>query len=288
MTCKSINRRHRKSGDDMKNSVHHVLSGDSSGWIGRAVTTALTALIALTVVGFVLETVESVQEVAGRAFHIFEVVSVSIFSVEYVVRVWACTSDPNYSHPLRGRLRFMVSPLLLVDLLAILPFYVGLFGTLGMDLRILRALRLVARSSRLGHHSEGIRTLGRVLQAKSNELLTVVAVLIVLLILASALMYYAENNAQAESFSSIPTTAWWGIVTLTTVGYGDMAPITGLGRVIAGVMAILGIGLFALPAGILGSGFMQEVESKRPIKYIVVPTAGESCECGKLLPRVSK
>lgn len=258
----------------MKKNVHRILNGDSRGWIGRAVTAALTALIALTVVGFVLETVDAVQDIAGRAFHLFEVVSVVIFSLEYLLRVWACTADPKFSHPLTGRLRFMASPLLLVDLLAILPFYVGLFGTLGVDLRVLRALRLVARSSRLGHHSAGIRTLGRVLQAKSNELLTVLAVLIVLLILASALMYYAENSAQPESFSSIPTTAWWGIVTLTTVGYGDMAPITAVGRVIAGVMAILGIGLFALPAGILGSGFMQEVERMKTDQQHICPHCG--------------
>ena len=258
----------------MKKNVHRVLNGDSKEWIGRAVTTALTALIALTVVGFVLESVDAVYNVAAQAFHLFEIASVAIFSLEYVLRVWACTSDPDYSHPLTGRLRFMVSPLLLVDLLAILPFYVGLFGTLGVDLRILRALRLVARSTRLGHHSDGIRTLRRVLQARSNELLTVVVVLLVLLILASALMYYAENDAQPESFSSIPATAWWGIVTLTTVGYGDMSPITALGRVIAGAMAILGIGLFALPAGILGSGFMQEIEEKKAEKERNCPHCG--------------
>ena len=181
---------------------------------------------------------DAVYDVAAQAFQLFEVASVLVFTLEYVLRVWACTSDPEYNHPLKGRLQFMLYQLLLVDLLAILPFYVGLFGVLGMDLRVLRALRLVARSTRLGRHSDGIRILGRVLQAKSNELLTVVVVLMVLLMLASTMMFYAENNAQPESFSSIPTTAWWGIVTLTTVGYGDMAPITSLGRVIVVVQPV--------------------------------------------------
>ena len=94
---------------------------------------------------------------------------------------------------------------------------------------------------------------------KRNDLLTVVGVLSLLLLLASSLMYYAENDAQPDDFSSIPEAMWWGIITLTTVGYGDASPITAAGRALAGLMAVLGIGLFALPAGILGSGFIEEI-----------------------------
>ena len=267
--------RHNGNRTNFKETVHRALNGESKSWIGRVAANSVTILIILSVIGLVIETVDSIYVASARAFFYFELISVSIFSVEYLLRVWSCTADPNYAHPLRGRLKFVVSPLLLIDLLAVLPFYAALIIPLGMDLRALRALRLIARSTRLGHHSDGIRTLLRVLQTKSNELLTVVVVLIVLLILASSLMYYVENNAQPDDFSSIPATAWWGIVTLTTVGYGDMAPVTALGRVIAGVMAILGIGLFALPAGILGSGFMQEVERKKTDADRICPNCGE-------------
>ena len=210
----------------------------------------------------VLETVDSIAESYPSAFLYFEWVVVSVFALEYILRLWSCTADPNYSHPLRGRLRFMISPLHLVDLVAVLPAFVGLFIPLGVDSVALRVVRLLARSTRLGVYAEGIRTLLRVFKAKSNELISVIASLMVILLFGSILMYYAEHPAQPETFSSIPVTAWWGIVTLTTVGYGDMAPVTAMGRLLAGLMAILGIGMFALPAAILASGFVQEMKSK--------------------------
>ena len=151
----------------------------------------------------------------------------------------------------------------LIDLAAILPFYVGLLYLTRIDLRFLRAIRLLARIVRVSQHTSAIGTLLRVFSAKSSELLTTVGVLIVLLIMASSLMYSAENGAQPEAFSSIPETMWWAVITLTTVGYGDMAPVTVAGRMLAGVIAVLGIGLFALPAGILGSGFVSDMGQRK-------------------------
>ena len=259
----------------LKKSVFRALNGNSTHWFGKTVAHSITVLILLSVIGLILQTVDWIGNDLSHTFSIFELISISVFSGEYLLRLWSCTVDPNYAHPMKGRLKFIVSPLVLVDMLAVLPFLLGLFIPLGVDLRALRAIRLIAGSTRLGHHSDGIRTLMRVLRAKSNELLTIVVVLMILLTLSSALMFYVENGAQPSQFSSIPATAWWGIVTLTTVGYGDMAPVTALGRVIAGVMAILGIGLFALPAGILGSGFIQEVERKKANQDIRCPKCGE-------------
>ena len=175
---------------------------------------------------------------------------------------------------LEARLKFMMSPLAIFDLMAILPFYVVLFNLPGIDLRFVRAARLVGRAARLGRYSSGIRTLGLVLQAKRDELFSVVVVLLLLLLLASSMVFYAENGTQPEKFSSIPETMWWGIITITTVGYGDVYPVTILGRILAGAMAVLGIGLFALPAGILGSGFIQEVQ-QRPERESICPHCGE-------------
>ena len=146
----------------------------------------------------------------------------------------------------------------------ILPlFIVPLFHVYNVDLRFLRAFRLVALASRLTRYSVGLWNLWAAVGARKNELLTVVGVLAVLLVLASSMMFYAEKDAQPDKFSSIPATMWWSIITLTTVGYGDVAPVTHLGRLIAGGIAILGIGLFALPAGILGSSFLQQIERRR-------------------------
>ena len=245
-----------------KKAVYDALDTTPQSRIGSVVSVFLPVLIAVNIVALVVGTVDSFQLISRRAFLAFEAASVIVFTVEYLLRVWSCTVDAKFAHPVSGRLRFMVSLLTLIDLLAILPFYIALFNLTGLDLRMLRAARLVARAARLGRYSSGIRTLGLVVQAKRNELLSVVLVLLLLLLVASSLVFYAENGAQPDKFSSIPETMWWGIITLTTVGYGDVYPVTIAGRVLAGLMAILGIGLFALPAGILGSGFIEEIQQR--------------------------
>jgi voltage-gated potassium channel len=116
------------------------------------------------------------------------------------------------------------------------------------------------RVAKFGRYSKAIATFGRVVSAKRAEFLTIFSILVILLILASSLMYYVENDAQPDKFSSIPATMWWGIATLTTIGYGDIYPITGLGKLLAGLVAVLGIGMFALPTGILGAAFVEEIQ----------------------------
>ncbi len=224
----------------------------------------LISLITLNVFALILSTVDNIHQLAPELFHWFEVVSLAFYAVEYLLRVWSCTADTRYASPVSGRLRFILSPISLVDLLVILPlFIVPLLHVYNVDLRFLRAFRLVALASRLSRYSIGLRNLGAAVGARKNELFTVVGVLAVLLVLASSLMFYAEKDAQPDKFSSIPATMWWSIITLTTVGYGDVAPVTSFGRLIAGGIAILGIGLFALPAGILGSSFLQQIERRR-------------------------
>ena len=241
--------------------VHVLLEvGEEGDRISRAPDFFIIGLIIVNTVAEILETVKPIYELSPAFFITLEVVSMVIFTVEYLLRMWACTADSRYSHPVYGRLRFAFTPLLLIDLLALLPFYLPFLG-LG-DLRFLRTLRLLAWAARLGRYFEGIRTLGKVLQSQAYELLTVVLVLAVMLVLASAVMYYAENAAQPDAFGSIPEAMWWSVITLTTVGYGDVSPVTPLGKVMAGVIAVMGIGMFALPAGILGSGFLAEIQRR--------------------------
>lgn len=261
----------------LQKTFYDVLGPEPDSRIGKAVSLSVTTLIILNIVALVLETVDEIHDLSPRAFWFFETVSVAVFTVEYLIRVWSSVADPKYSGQILGRLRFIVTPLALADLIAILPFYAALLNLFGIDLRVLRAARLVGRAARLGHYSSGLRTLGRVVQAKKNDLFTVVGVLSLLLLLASSLMYYAENDAQPDDFSSIPEAMWWGIITLTTVGYGDASPITAAGRALAGLMAVLGIGLFALPAGILGSGFIEEIQ-RRKSEGTLCPHCGERLE----------
>ena len=261
----------------MKRRVFEVLEAGRPGdRVSQAVDLIIALLIVLNVLALILGTVAEVYQKAPRAFQWFEAASVIAFTVEYAARVWSCTSDPRYSGPVRGRLRFIVSPLAIIDAAAILPFYILTFAVSGsLDLRVLRVLRLVARAARLARYSSGIRTLAAAISGRSQELLTTVGLLAVLLVLASSLMYIAEHNAQPGKFSSIPHAMWWSIITLTTVGYGDVAPVTTTGRLIAGLIAVLGIGLFAVPAGILGSSFLEQIERRRSREPRICPHCGE-------------
>lgn len=164
---------------------------------------------------------------------------------------------------MRGRLRWALRPLSLVDLVGIVPF-VATLGT--ADLRTLRALRLLrlVLLLKLGRYLAALTALQRVVYAKRAELVMSSALTSVLLMVASSIMYFAEYEAQPDKFSSIPASMWWAVSTLTTVGYGDVYPVTVLGRVAGGCLALLGIGLFALPTAILGSGLVEAVQSARP------------------------
>ena len=190
----------------MKKRVYEIVEAAAPGnRASQAFDIFIVSLITLNAVALIVGTVEEIHELSPLAFRIFEIVSVAIFTVEYLLRVWSCTIDPRYDHPVFGRLRFIVSPMTLIDLLAILPFYMVLFVNLhGLDLRFLRAVRLLARVARMGRYSSGLCTLARVVYAKRSELLTVIMVLSVLLLMTSSLIFFAEKEAQPEKFANIP------------------------------------------------------------------------------------
>lgn len=162
-----------------------------------------------------------------------------------------------------GRLKFMLTPLALVDLFAILPFYLPIL--IPLDLRFLRVLRLIRifRLFKLGRYSDALKLMGRVIKAKKAELFITLFIVFILLILSSSILYYVENETQPEVFSSIPSAMWWGISALTSVGYGDAYPMTPLGKFLGAIISLLGIGLIAMPTGILGAGFVEEIRKKR-------------------------
>lgn len=224
----------------------------------------IMALILLNVAAVIIETVQPVYDKYKLFFDTFEVVSVIIFSVEYIIRIWACTAIPKYSHPLWGRVRYVFSLGAIIDLLAILPFYLP-FIIQSADGRIMRVLRLfrLFRIFKLGRYSLAFGLIAQVMKKRKEELIVSLTLLIIMLIFASTLMYYVEYEPGREGFQSIPETMWWGVATLTTVGYGDVYPITPLGKFLAGIIAIGGVGLFALPAGIIAAGFESELSKKK-------------------------
>jgi voltage-gated potassium channel len=228
----------------------------------RAFDILILSLIMVNVAAVIIGTVESVQARWGTTLFVFEVFSVVIFTIEYAGRIWSCVSDNRYAGGFRGRMRFVRQPLPLVDLFAVLPFYLPF---LGIDLRFIRAFRLfrIIRLAKASRYYSSLSLIRDTVKARKEELVLTFVVLALLLIVAASGIYYCENDAQPEQFPSIPGAFWWAVVTLTTVGYGDAYPITVAGKFFASLVAILGIGMFALPTGILGAGFVEEIRRRR-------------------------
>ena len=242
----------------LKKRIWEVLEvADSGDRVSRYYDAAMMTLIVLNVLAVIAISVPGVRRSHGASLELFELVSVIVFTVEYVVRVWAVTSSPDHSAPIAGRLRFVLTPLLLIDLVAIAPFYIQFAVGDSFALESWTFLRIF-RILRLSRYVASLRMLGQVLRERADELLVSLLVLMLLLVVASTLMYFAERKDN-EHFSSIPESMWWGVTTLTTVGYGDVYPVTTLGKLFAAVIEILGIGMFALPTSILGAGFVEKI-----------------------------
>ena len=249
--------------------LFHILEPHRKGdYLSQAFDLFLIVLILLNTAAVMAATVTRIHQQWHAELFAFEVFSVTVFSLEYVARVWSSISAPQtavhrkapYTKPWQQRLRYIFTPMALVDLAAILPFFLSMFVL--FDLRILRVLRL-ARLIKLGRYSRSINLLYTVIRKELRVLAAAVSVLIIVMILAATGMYYIEQRAQPDAFGSIPAALWWAINTLTTVGYGDVTPITPLGKVFSGVITILGVGIFALPAGILASRLSEQLHLRR-------------------------
>jgi voltage-gated potassium channel len=228
----------------------------------RVFAWVLQGLIVLNVLAVILGTVEAIDRRYGLALEAFNVASVLVFTVEYLLRLWTAVelADPRFAGTVRGRLRWATTPLALIDLLAIAPFYLSAF--FAIDLRWLRALRLL-RILKLTRYWGALGVLAAVFQQEARSIAAGLFVLTVLLVLASSGMFLIEHRVQPEAFGSIPAAMWWAIATLTTVGYGDVTPMTPAGKLFGALVTIIGIGMAALPTAILASGFSSEVNRRR-------------------------
>lgn len=219
----------------------------------------IIALILLNILAIMLETVASINASYENIFYYFEVFSVAVFTIEYMLRVWSCTEDKvnDYSNPITGRIKYIMSPMAIIDLLAFLPFYLTMF--FAIDLRILRILRML-RLLKLTRYSEALSVVWAVLTKQRRALTAAFFIMLVALLFTSSIIYLFEHKVQPEKFSSIPESMWWALATLTTVGYGDVTPITNGGKLFAGMTMILAIGLAALPIGVIATGFANEIQ----------------------------
>jgi voltage-gated potassium channel len=249
--------------EKIKYHVYDILvETDDDELIDRIVAVILMILILVSVVTVILETVPEYNAAYGSLFRSIEVVSVAIFTVEYLLRLWVAPLDPNYAGRF-GRLRYALSLMAIIDLVAILPTFLPMFFPMDLlFLRFLRTFRLF-RLFKMSRYVESFNKLDDVVLAKKEELLVSTAMIAILLLFSSILMYLVENQVQPDKFPSIPAAFWWGIVTLTSVGYGDTFPITPLGKLLGGVTAFLGVAMFALPTGIFAAGFAEELAKRR-------------------------
>ncbi len=225
---------------------------------------AILGLIVTSAVAIVIGSVEQIHEAHPGVFWWIEAVVITVFTAEYLVRLWSCPADDRWDDNLSSRLRYVVSTEAMIDLSAILPFYIG--AVLGVDaaawLLAARMLRLV----KLWHYFRALRTLGEALYEKRAYLFASGFIAMMIILTASVLLYAVEGNEQPEAFGSIPAAMWWSVITLTTVGYGDVSPITPFGKVLAGLVALCGIGLVALPAGIITNAFGRILDREEPDK----------------------
>ena len=225
--------------------------------LSQAVDIVIIAVILANMGAVVLESFEGLYERYAGWFAALELVSVALFTVELALRLWTCDLlRPGRTWPV-AVMRFLVSPVGLIDLLAIVPFYLPLL--IPVDLRVVRILRLVRflRLLKLTRYTRSVSAIAAVVRERRHELLVAVFLTSLLLMVASTLMYYLESKVQPDAFPNIIASLWWAVATLTTIGYGDVFPVTGLGRLLSGIIAVLGIGLVALPTAIISSGFVE-------------------------------
>lgn len=225
-------------------------------------------IISLIVINLVIVIAETftLPEQLVNVLDIIEDISIGIFTVEYMLRIW--TADllyPQYS-PVKARLRYIFSFMALIDLLAILPAYLPMI--IPIDLRVLRILRTIRifRIFKINRYTNALKTIGQVFKNEASQLISSTLVVGLLMIIASVLMYNIENAAQPEAFSNAIETMWWAVSTLTTVGYGDVYPITAAGRVLSTIIAFLGIGMVAIPTGIITAGFTKITNKEKEAK----------------------
>lgn len=225
----------------------------------------LSSLILLNLLAVSLESIDSIGHRFEAEFFWFEIFSVSIFGAEYLLRIWASPArqDSRFASATGKRLGYIFSFTGLIDLIAILPSLLPLL--LGnVDLRWLRVLRLF-RLLKISHYSSALEDLVSAVRHEASSFGAAVYLFCIALFISSALMYVAENAVQPENFSSIPTTMWWSLITLTTVGYGDVSPITPVGKIIGAFTALMGVCVVALLTGIVATAFSNQIARRKDI-----------------------
>lgn len=250
----------------MKSSVYQLLSPDHKATgLSLAVNVLIISMVLLSVLAMALETEPSIM--AGRAdeFRFFERFALTFFCVEFALRLWVSTEDSRF----KNRLAFIRSGEAFIDMLAILPLLVALVSSI--DLRLLIIVRLL-RLLKLVRYFGPLQLMGKVIRAEAQAFVSALFFLLIIVFCTATGIYLLEHQVQPEHLGSIPKAMWWSVVTLTTLGYGDVVPLTLGGRIFAGAMTIMAVGIVALPAGMLASRFSHELHQRKQLYSNAVQT----------------
>lgn len=248
----------------IKKRVFEIISKAEDGdWASKIFDWSIMILIALSIISIILESFANIYEKYHSVFQVFEVITVVVFTIEYLLRIW--TADllfPEAKHP---HLKYIFSFMAIIDLLAILPFYVPFISA---DLRFLRMMRLfrlfrLLRVFKLGRYFEALQIIVKVIKTSGPQLIMSVVICFFVMLFSAIIMYTVENPVQPEQFPNVISSLWWAICTLTTVGYGDVYPITHVGRFFASLISLVGIGIIAIPTGIIAAGFNQVITREK-------------------------
>lgn len=245
-----------------RKQVYLALEQQQGGRFAKVVNSVLIGLIVINVVAVVLATEPLIRQSIEPFFVYLETLTLVVFSIEFLLRIWSSVEDHSdrYRHPVWGRLRFILRPIILIDLLAIAPFYLSMF--IGTDLVLLRVVRIILLF-KFTRYSKSMSLMAAVVRHESGTLFSAFVILTVVIVFAAAGIYWLEGEEQPAAFGSIPRAIWWSTVTVTTVGYGDIVPLTLMGKVFGIFILLTGIAMAALPAGILASGFTAEINRRR-------------------------
>ncbi len=245
-----------------RRTVYTVIEAGGSGRASRIFDHFMVVLIVLNVIAVILESVPSIEAPFSREFRFFDMVSVTIFAVEFAARIWASIEIPAVRQrgAFRGRLMFACRPSQIIDFLAFAPAFLS-FIFPGIDLRFIRVFRLL-RFLKLARYSPAMVTLSRALYEERRALSGALILMLGTAVFSGTVMHAIEGHAQPDRFGTIPDAMWWALATLTTIGYGDAVPITPVGKMFGSVVMICGLGLFALPIGIVATAFVNEIHRR--------------------------
>jgi len=260
-------RRHRAAEppqETLRRRLHRIMeAGHISNWGVLLFEASLIALILANVVAVMLDSVKGIGDRYFIYFFWFESVSIVIFAIEYSLRLWVCVEDPRFGTrgAFWGRVRYAFTPVMLIDFASFAPGIVNIFIPAALDLRILRLFRLL-RLMKIARYSPALSTLIEVIKAERRALLGTLLLIVCVMVISAYSMYVVEGPVQPKVFGSLPSALYWAVETLTTTGYGDITPVTAIGRLVAGITMMLGLALFALPVGIVATNFVTEIHRR--------------------------